>query len=206
MPLDCKFRSVICSLWSQSMQKGCQGFGDATVCLILLLPEQKYSTPNRTHSGRLIANGLCLWSVGDYWGEGGRWGVYSFIHFVPASCITFICFFFLKKEAGISKKSRKLAEGSDNTCPAAHRPASCFLFLLQPLFHHQSKKEGSVRKEEKFLKVNVLFDLLCYFMLWKNVKFFCVFIHFINLGTKNNWWNYVIFHIEFFPSHNVLPV
>lgn len=68
------------------------GIQGCNSCLTLLLPEQKDSTPNRTHSGSPISDGLCLSAVNNYWREEERWEVtlfggknwssfYIFIHF-----------------------------------------------------------------------------------------------------------------------------
>ena len=73
------------------------------------------------------------------------------------------------------------------------------------LFHQQSKGKGSVRREETSSGLTYYWISFAT-ILWKNLKFFCVFIHFINRETKNNRWNQVIFHVEFVPTHDMFPI
>lgn len=111
---------------------------------------------------------------------------FIFINFVPVSCITFI----LLKMRQVFQKPRKLVEGPDNKAPEAHLSTLSFLLWFPPpaliLFDHQSKEEESNSKRE-ILTVNLLFDQFCCFVLWKNLRFVCVFIPFLFLFvTKNN--------------------
>lgn len=84
-------------------------------------------------------------------------------------------------------------------------PAFLIFFFLDPCPIINLKRKDNEKKEE-ILKVNLLFGQLCYFILWKNVRFLCIFIHFTHLGTQNNRGNHVIFHIEFFPTYNMISV
>ena len=77
--------------------------------------------------------------------------------------------------------------------------------ILIYLFHQQSKGKGSVRRDEESSRVTYYWISFAT-ILWKNLKFFCVFIHFINRESKNNRWNQVTFHVEFFPTHDMFPI
>ena len=124
------------------------------------------------------------------WAEEQRWGVRSlcFHSFAPASSATSIL---LKRKQKLKKKNQR----------SLLRVLVTKDQILIYLVHQQSKGKGSVRREEKSSRLTYYWISFAT-ILWKNLKFFCVPIHFINQETKNNRWNRVTFHVEFFPTHS----